>query len=450
MKAEEKTFCREISRLTIPIVAQYLMDASLSSVDVIMLNFVGQSAISAASLASQYSNILIMVLFGLGTGATMLCAQYFGKSDMKAVQAVEGIALRFSLCAAMFFAAAALLVPEWMMRVFTDDAELIRLGAGNLRVMSIPYLCWGITEIYLSVLRSIGRVNISMFLNVLACALNIIFDAVFVLGLFGAPKLGIVGVAVATAIARAVELAGCVIVSIRSRDVKIHLRGIFARHPALMSDFLRLCVPAFADDVAWSLSFSMYSVILGHMGSDVVAANSIAVVVRSYGTTLCFAVAEAGGILLGRELGANQMERARADAARLIEVTLIATVIGGLAVLAASPFVPRIAAISATAKRYLRYMMWITSYYIVLAGVNTTLIVGVFRAGGDTRFGLFCDLIPMWCYTIPVGFLAAFVLKLPVMVVYFLLFTDELVKMPFVFRRYRSGRWLRNITREDL
>ena len=443
-------FYRHIFRLVLPIVIQNLLSAAVSSADVVMLNYVGQSSISAVSLASQYANVLFMVFYGLGTGATMLCAQYYGKGDMKAIQVVEGIAMRFSLGFAFLFAGAAFFFPEGMMRLFTNDGELIAIGASYLRFMSVSYLCWGITEVYLAVLRSIGRVTISTLMNVLAFSLNIILNAVFIFGLFGAPKLGAMGVAIATSASRLIELAACFVVSALSRDIKLDFRYLFSRNRLLFSDFVRLSLPALGNDIIWSVAFSMYSVIMGHLGTDAVAANSFVVVVRNFGTILCFGMASAGGILLGNVIGENKLEEDRADASKLMKLSGITGAIGGLIVLAASPFVLKYATLTETAMHYLKYMLLINTYYVMGAAVNTTLIAGVFRAGGDSRFGFICDAIDMWCYAVPLGFLAAFALKLPVLWVYFLLCTDEFVKWPWVIRHYRSGKWLNNITRDDL
>lgn len=443
-------FYRHIFRLVLPIVIQNLLSAAVSSADVVMLNYVGQSSISAVSLASQYANVLFMVFYGLGTGATMLCAQYYGKGDMKAIQVVEGIAMRFSLGFAFLFAGAAFFFPEGMMRLFTNDGELIAIGASYLRFMSVSYLCWGITEVYLAVLRSIGRVTISTLMNVLAFSLNIILNAVFIFGLFGAPKLGAMGVAIATSASRMIELAACFAVSHFSRDIKLDFRYLFSKNKLLFSDFIRLSLPAMGNDIIWSVGFSMYSVIMGHMGTDAVAANSFVVVVRNFGTILCFGMASAGGILLGNVIGENKLEEAEKDAKKLMKLTIITGAIGGLIVLAATPFVLKYAALTENAMHYLKYMLLINTYYVMGAAVNTTLIAGVFRAGGDSRFGFVCDTIDMWCYAVPLGFLAAFALKLPVLWVYFLLCTDEFVKWPWVIRHYRSGKWLNNITRDDL
>lgn len=447
---KENTFYSKIFKLVLPIVIQNLLSAAVSSADVVMLNYVGQSSISAVSLASQYASVLFMVFYGLGTGATILCAQYYGKGDMQAIQAVEGIALRFSLVISLVFAGAAMFVPEWMMRIFTNDGELIAIGTSYLRFMSVCYLCWGITEVYLAVLRSIGRVVISTAMNVLAFSLNIFLNAVFIFGLFGAPKLGAMGVAIATSSSRMIELLACFVVSYLSKDIKLDFRYLFVKNKMLFADFVRLSLPALGNDIAWSVAFSMYSVIIGHLGTDAVAANSFVIVVRNFGTILCFGMASAGGILLGNIIGENKLEEARDGAKKLMKLTIITGAIGGLIILASMPFVLSYAALSKQAMHYLKYMLLINTYYVMGAAVNTTLIAGVFRAGGDSRFGFICDVIDMWCYAVPLGFIAAFALRLPVMWVYFLLCTDEFVKWPWVLKHYKSGKWLNNITREDL
>ncbi len=450
MSAAQNNFYPQIMRLVVPIVIQNLLSAAVNSADVVMLNEVGQSSISAVSLAANYAGILFMIYYGLGTGASMLSAQYWGKGEIQAIRVIEGIAMRFSLIISLCFSGFALFAPELMMKLFTNDAELIALGADYLQVMSVTYLCWGVVEIYLSILRSIGQVTISMVLNVMTFSLNIFLNAVFIFGLFGAPKLGARGVAIATAASRVIELIGCIIVSLLNKDIKLNPGYMFLRNKMLFKDFVRLSLPAAGNDVAWSVAFSMYSVILGHLGSDAVAANSFVVVVRNFGTVLCFGTASAGGILLGNVMGAGNMEHARDYASKLMKLTVITGAIGGALVLAVTPFVLYFADLSDTAMHYLKYMLLINTYYIMGTAVNTTLIAGVFRAGGDSRFGLICDTIDMWCYAVPLGFMAAFVFKLPVLVVYFLLCTDEFVKWPWVIKHYRSGKWLKNITREGL
>ena len=443
-------FYRQMFKLAIPIIIQNLLSAAVNSSDVIMLNYVGQSAISAVSLAANYSNILFMVYYGLGTGASLLCAQYFGKKNMQAIHAVEGIALRFSLAISALVALAAFTIPQRMLLLFTSDQELIAIGSSYIRIMGITYLCWGVTEIYLAILRSIGRVTISMALHMLAFGLNILLNAVFIFGLFGAPKLGVTGVAIATASSRLIQLIACVIVSLLSKDVKLNPIYMFIRSKTLLNDFIHLSLPALGNDLSWSVAFSMYSVILGHLGTEAVAANSLVTVVRNVGSVFCFAIASAGTILLGRVMGQGELEKSKSYASGMLKMTVGAGAVGGVIVLAVTPFVLRFASLNDTAMHYLKYMLLINSYYIMGSAVNTALIAGVFRAGGDTKFGLICDTIDMWVYAVPLGFFAAFVVKLPVLWVYFLLCTDEFVKWPWVIHHYRKGEWAKNITREDI
>lgn len=448
----DEGFRSQMYKLLIPLVIQNLLNAAVSSSDVVMLNYVGQSSISAVSLAANYASVLGSVFYGLGTGATLLCAQYYGKKDFRAIQAVEGIALRFSMAASALFAVMAFFAPRLLMQVFTKDEQLIAIGADYLRVMGITYLCWGIIEIYAAVLRSIGRVTVCLVMNIITFFLNIALNAVFIFGLCGAPKLGATGVAIATASSRFVELLGFVVVSALSKDVKLNVLEMFRKNKVLTGDFIRLALPALGNDVSWGVAFSMYSVILGHLGNDAVAANSIVVVIRNLTTTFCFAVAAAGGILLGNVMGTGNLEKAKRYASEVMKMTVLAGAVGGAILIATIPLVVRFAStsLSDTAMGYLKVMLWINSYYIMGSAVNTSLIAGVFRAGGDTRFGLICDTIDMWCYAVPLGFFAAFVLKLPVLWVYFLLCTDEFVKWPWVIRHYRSGAWAKNITRDDI
>lgn len=443
-----KEFFGQIVKLTMPIVIQNLLSAAVNSADVIMLNSVGQSAISAVSLASQYAHILFMFFYGLGTGVTMLGAQYWGKKDVHAIELTTGIAYRFAILVSTAFLGLALFFPTTLMCIFTNDPELISLGATYLRIVCFSYVFWSISEVYLSSLRSVERVGISTALNALALGLNVILNAVFIYGIFGAPKMGVAGVALATSISRAVQLLCCLFVSARSKNVKMRFSYIFVHNKILFKDFINLSMPAVLNDLVWGVAFSTYSVILGHLGSDMVAANSIVVVIRNFATTFCFALGSASTIWIGKEIGRGNMKGAEKDASRLLWLTVAAGIIGGIFVLLISPFVIKHASLTEQAMHYLKYMLYINSYYVLGTAVNTTLIAGIFRAGGDSKFGLKCDLIDMWCYAVPLGFIAAFILKLPHLVVYFLLCTDEFVKWPWVIRRYRSKKWLNNITKD--
>ena len=447
---QNKALYQKILFITLPIILQNLLSAAVSSADVLMLNYVGQDSLSAGSLATQYSGLAFMFFYGIGTGVTMLCAQYWGKGDINAMHKVEGIAMRFSLIIAGILALSTALIPETLMRVFTNEEALIVLGGRYLRVVAPCFIFWAVTEVYLAVLRSAGRVSISTAIEVVALGSNVILNAVLIFGLFGAPRMGIMGVALATTISRGLSFFLCLIVSIKSENVKMVVRPIFERHPQLSKDFITMALPAVGNDMVWSLAFAMYSVILGHLGSDVVAANSIVSVVRNLGSVFCFAIGSAAGIIVGQILGENQIEEAKKAGRIMLRLSVYTGILGGLIVLALVPTAMKYAMISEQALKYLRFMLFINVYYIMGTAVNTTLIAGVFRAGGDSRFGFVCDTIDMWVYAVPLGFFAAFVLKLPVEAVYFLLCTDEFVKWPWVFKHFFSYKWAKNITRDDI
>ncbi len=441
---------KRIFVITIPIVIQNLLNAAVNSMDVLMLNFVGQSSLSAASLATQYASIFFMLYYGLGTGVSMLGAQYWGKGDVKTIEKVEGIALRFSLSFGVLMTLCSLCIPQLMMKVFTNDPEIIMLGARYLRICGVSYLFWSVSAIYLSVLRCVGRVSISTAMEAVALVGNVILNATFIFGWFGLPKMGIVGVALATTLSRIIQFFICIVVSAKSKNVKIRIKPVFEKHPALFKDFLTMSVPAVLNDVIWSIGFSMYSVVLGHLGSDVVAANSIVTVVRNLGCVFCFGIGSASGIVIGQILGENKIEEAKKASHTFLRLAAITGVMAGLIIFIISPFAISFAKISETAMKYLSFMLKINIYYCMGTAINSTLIAGVFRAGGDSKFGFICDLIDIWVYAVPLGFLSAFVFKWPVEVVYVLLCTDEFVKWPWVFKHYYSYKWAKNITRESI
>lgn len=444
---DEKKVYGKIVRLTLPIVVQNLLSALVSSADVVMLTEEGQSAISAVSLAAQYTNLLFMVFYGLGTGISMLASQYWGKRDIRAVELVQGIALRFSVLAACAFFLCAQLAPQWVMRMFTDEEELIVLGVAYLRAGSWSYLFWSVSDVYLSTLRSVGRVTVSTVLSTVALVLNVALNAVFVFAL----GMGVAGVGWATSISRGIALMACAAVSMRSGDVKMHLHLMFARSADLLRDFVKMAIPALLNDVVWSVGFTMYSVILGHLGSDAVSANAVVVVIRNFATVMCYAFGSASTIWLGQLIGSGHMEYARKDATRLIYLTVASSIAGSVLIALSYPiamvYARDFAHLTETATHYLSVMILINIVYVWGTAINTIFIAGIFRAGGDSRFGFVCDTVDMWAYAVPLGMLAAFVVKLPPLWVYVLICTDEFVKWPWVFKHYKSMRWLKNITR---
>lgn len=446
----DKALYKRIFVITLPIVIQNLLDAAVNSADVLMMNYVGQTQLAAVSLASQISGLIFMLLFGISSGVTIMVSQYWGKKDLVAIHKIEGIAMGFTGVLAILATILCIFFPRLLMKIYTNDEALIALGIDYLRVFSACIIFWAAAAVYLSTLRSIGRVTICTVVEAIALFTNVALNAVFIFGLLGAPKLGVTGVALATAISRSLEFIICIGISIFSKDVKLVFKEIFRNSKVLRRDFVKMSFPAIGNDIVWALAFSFYSVIFGHLGEDTVAANSIVSVVRGLGTTLCYGLASASGIITGQILGAGDIEEGKKASHTMLRFTIASGVIGGLIVAAIYPFAVSHANLSETALSYLKFMLKVNVFYIMGTAVNTTLIAGIFRAGGNTRFGLICDFIDMWIYAVPLGCLAAFVFKLPVPIVYLLLCTDEFVKWPWVFKYYYSYKWALDITRDEI
>ncbi len=444
---KSRLFYRSVVALVLPMALQNLINVAVTSADVAMLGWVGETVLSASSLAGQVQFVMTMFFFGLTSGASVLTAQYWGKGDTNTIEKVVGIAMRFSLCIGLLFTVAALCIPEMLMRIFTSEDAVISEGVVYLRIVAPSYLLISITMIYLNIMRSVERVIISTVVYSISLVSNICINGVLIFGLFGFPKMGIAGAAIGTTISRAIELVIVVVYSAKNPVVKIRPKLLFVHDKLLFRDFLRYSIPVTLNELMWGAGFSMNSVVIGHLGSTVVAPNSVAQVARQLATVVAFGIANAAAIMIGKAIGEDDNQRAEEYGRRFIRLTLIAGAAGGLVILALRPFIASAMNLSAQAQEYLSFMLIVMSYYVIVQAYNTTMVVGIFRAGGDTKFGLILDVSSMWGCSILFGFLCAFVWKLPVYVVYLVLMSDEIIKIPLTTWRYRTKCWLRNVTR---
>ena len=449
-REEKKEFYRKLFALVLPLALQNLMTALVSASDALMLGLLDQSSLSSVSLATQVQFVLNLFYVALTIGATVLAAQYWGKGDKEAVERVLAIALKGSMAVSLVFFLAAFFCPQFLMQIFTDDPELIRLGLPYLRIVSWSYLFMGISQIYLCIMKNSGRTMRSTAYGSSAVVLNLLLNTLLIFGLLGFPKMEIAGAALATTVSRAVEL-GLVLLENRKKDqVRIRMKYLREGSPVLRKDFVRYTSPVMANELVWGCGFTMFSVIMGHLGSDAVAANSIANIVKNIIACMCLGIGTGSGILVGNELGRGALDRAREYGGRLCRIAVAAGAVSGAVLLVCSPLVQLLAvSLSEQAHEYLRVMLMICAYYMVGKAVNSTVVAGIFCAGGDTKFGLLCDAVTMWVIIVPVGMLAAFVWKLPVLTVYFLLNLDEFVKLPAVYRHYKKYLWVRNLTKES-
>ena len=449
-KEERKLLYKALISLVVPIAIQNLLGCLVNSADILMLGYVGQDELAAVSLANQYVFILWGFFFGINSAATIMNSQYWGKGDLRTIQAVLGIA--FKLCFALTFIVSlgCIFFPEALMTLYTNDTTMISIGEKYLRTIGISYTLMSFSQAYQCTLRSVERAKKSTVISTITVFANVFLNAVFIFGLFHAPKLGVIGVAIATTIARVIELVICAIDYFSGSLFKPDFALLLGKHRELSKDFVKYAGPALVNDLMWTLAFSSYSIVLGHLNADMVAASSVATTLRDIFTTACFGIATGGSVLIGKALGSNDLVKAKKDSKTLTVLTVLFTVLMSIVLILLRHPLMSLFTLTKRAYDYLDIMMLISSYYIIGQTFNTLMIAGIFRAGGNTKFGMICDIIDMWFVSVPLSFIVAFVIKLPPMWVYFIICLDEFWKVPFVIKYYRSYKWLNNITKENI
>lgn len=441
---ENDSLRKEIIRLTLPMAFQQFMLALVGASDAVMLGHLDQDAMSAVSLATQVTFVFNLFMTAFIIGENMYVAQYYGKGDYINISRIFSLVLRISCIVAALFWIGTFVFPQNIMNFFTNERELITLGSKYLKIIGISYFFSAVAQVYMTIMKNCNAVNMSTTISSITVIINILLNAVFIFGLFGISAMGIQGAAWATVIATAVQMIWSIIyTTIKMKHLKICFSD---RSQSLEKRFWNKTVPVLFNELIWGCGFTMYSVIMGHMGTDAAAANGIANISKNLIICLCLGLGSAGSIIIGNRLGANLFEEAKQAGKTLTKVSVLCGMLSGILLLALSPVIIRFAGLTPQAAEYLRGMLIICSYYLVGKSINSMTIGGIFPAGGDSRFGLLCDVVTLWCITVPIGCLCAFILKLPVLIVYFVLNLDEIVKLPVVYRHYKKYQWLRNLT----
>lgn len=441
-------FLRQTMTLALPIAFQQLMLALSSCADTLMLAGVGQDELSAVSLATQFQFIFSLCLAALTLGMSILVAQYWGAGSKEAVEKVLAFIMLYAGGLSLLFFAATLLLPDSLMSIMTNDTALVALGAQYLRISSVSYLFIGLSQIYLCLMKNVGAATIGMTVSTVGVIVHVALNAMLIYGWLGLPELGIFGAAISTVISRAIELIWSAAVASRNDRPRLRLRLMLHPDVMLQRDFWHYSLPVLGNELVWGCGFTMYTVIMGHLGADAVAANSIANIVKDLLVCLSLGLGNAGGILVGNLLGRNAFEEARIMGDRLCRLVALVGVGTGLLIVAVRPLALRWAGLTPQATHYLSVMLLICAYYAACGCLTNLTIAGIFPAGGDAKFGLVCDAIVMWAIVVPIGLLSAFVIKLPVLAVYALLNTDECIKMIPALIHYRKYRWINNVTRQ--
>ena len=445
---DNKAFYTKLKTISLPIIFQSLMLALVAAGDALMLGRVAQEEMTAVSLATQVQFVQNMFLMAITAAGSILGAQYWGKGDKETLQKIFNLMLRFTgLVSAIFFTACEL-VPEMLMKVFASDSGLIEIGASYLRIAGWSYLMTGISQSYLAVMKVTDHVTPSAWISSCAVVFNILLNAVFIFGLLGMPRMQARGAALATTLARLIELGLCIGISMKKDYIRPNLKKLLASFGQLTKDFARQCLPLMGGSLFWGVGFTSYTAIMGHLGVDAAAANSVAAVVRDLICCASNGVGSAAGIMVGNELGAGNLEMGKAYGIKLKNLSYVIGFASTALVLAVTPLVVRMVILSDTARSYLTGMMVIMAVYMIGRCVNTVTINGVLDGGGDTLFDMYALAVCMWGVAIPLALLGAFVFHWPVLLVYACTCLDEVGKIPWVMLRFRKYKWVQNLTQD--
>ncbi|WP_092058892.1 MATE family efflux transporter [Butyrivibrio sp. INlla14] len=440
-------FYKNLLRIALPIALQSLMLAMVAAADALMLGRVTQEQMTAVSLATQVQFVQNMFIFSSTTAGAILGAQYWGKGDKKTLQNIFNLMLVSSEIICIIFFLMCEFIPGKLMHIFASDPQLIAIGTSYLRIAGWSYLLVGISQSYLSIMKVTENIKEGALISSSVVIMNILLNAVFIFGLLGAPRMEARGAALATTISRVIELVFCIVISFKPSYIRPALSRLFAIPLSLTGDFMKQYLPLLGGSLCWGIGFTSYTAIMGHLGVDAAAANSIAAVVRDLICCMCNGVGSAAGIIVGNELGAGKLDVGKAYGIKLKNISYVIGFISTALVLLVTPIVVKGVILTDAARNYLVGMMIIMSIYMIGRAVNTVTINGVLDGGGDTLFDMYSLIVTMWCIAIPLALAGAFVFHWSPLLVYACTCLDEVGKIPWVMHRFRKYKWVKDLTR---
>jgi len=452
---ENKNLYKYMLRIVLPIAGQNLITVGVNMTDTVMLGTLGDTVISGCALANQLTFVYLLFGFGLAGGTGLLISQYWGKGDRRAIEKIAAIGMNISLTVSLVFTFIGVVIPETFLSLYTNNPEVIREGVSYLRIVGFTYFLTAFGNLYLHVMRSLESVGVALTVLMSSFLLNIVLNTVLIFGLLGFPAMGIRGAAIATLCARLLEwVLSMGHLKFFNRKIKIRLRDMLHVDRVLFKDFVQYSTPVVVGEMAWGIGFSLQTAVIGNLGTAAVSAAATAAVnvtgvTRQLSSVVMFGVADASRIVVAKTIGAGKEREARRTAKTLRKASMGIGMAAGVFMCLIGLFIDRLGflKISGLAMNFLKGMIFANAAILPFISFNATSIVGILRGGGDTRFAFLTDCLAMWCWALPVGVLAGFVLKLPPVWVFALMLTDEIWKAPLCFLRIKSGKWLKNLTR---
>lgn len=446
---QDKQYFSALLTLAIPIVIQNFITSAMNIIDVAMIGQIGEVAVAGVGLSNQAFFILSLCLFGIATGSAIFTAQFWGKRDVKNIRKILGLCLTFAISAAVIFSVVAIFFPRFFLGIYSNDPQVIEVGSRYLRIVGFGYILTAISYSYGSILRSTGDVQLPMKVSVLAILFKTGLSYLLIFGIFGLPGLGVEGAAIGTVAARLLE---CVVLLFFTYKLKTtaaaRLSEMDGFRSGYFSKYVKFAFPVMFNELGWSVGVSIYNIVYAHISTEAIAAMNIVSSIENLAFVLFIAISDATGILIGNRIGAGEEQTARDYGKRSLTLGIIGAMLIGLSIFLSADWILKIYNISDVAREYSRIVLTVSASVLWLRVSNLLIIVGVLRAGGDSRFAVILDLCTVWFVGVPMALIGGFVFKLPVYLIYLLIASEEAVKFSIGIRRFLSGKWVHNLVKD--
>lgn len=453
----DKSFMRKTFAIMIPVALQNLLNNVLNLVDTLMIGQLGETSVAAVGLANKVFFVFSLLMFGVCSGSGILASQYYGKRELINIRRVLKISLMLGVGGSLLFFIPGVFFPNTVMRIFTPQAGTIAIGASYLVIIAFSYPLTAITNVYVSILRSMNYVIIPVVITILSIVTNVFFNYAMIFGKFGFPEMGVTGAALATLIARIVEVGSLLLIVhlhkkgdngvgdfIHTKYHKSKEDGSFL-NPAFVSKYFHTASPVIANEFMWGLGVTMYSLVYGRMGDAATAAITITNTVEQVALVIFFGICNAAAVVLGNELGADKLKKAEEYAKNYIVLQLVMSSIGAVITFFLKDAIIVFFPVSELVAEYIRLSIIVFILYMPARMLNALFIVAILRSGGDTKAALFLDVSGVWFIGIPMAVFGGLVLNLPVYLVYAMILIEEVYKLILSYIRYRQKKWLKNI-----
>ncbi len=447
-----KAFLASLAAIALPIGFQNIISLAVQLMDTLMLGSLGDVALAAANLGGQPFFILMITGFGFSSGGTVLIAQYWGKGDKKVIRQIISITMRFLLALSLLFTVVCFFFSHQILSLYSNEPEVIEAGAGYLQLLSLSFVFFSSSSCFLVCLRAVESVKASAVIYTISLFVNVFFNYMFIFGEFGAPELGVRGAAVGTVLARFSELTMVIIYMHKiEKTLMMRIKDFFAFNKSLIPDYIRYSLPVVGNEIIWSVGTTVVAMIIGNIGSQFVAANSIAGLVFQVASVFTFGIASAAAVLCGKCIGqGGTRQDAQKLAHNLLLIVFSVGLVSGLFIISISGVFPKLYDVSDGASQLATQMILVMGAVMPISAIDALNIVGILRGGGDTKTSLLIDCGAVWCISVPLGLITGFLLGWSPIFVYMTMRIDTVFKATLSCIRVLSGKWIRNVTRDNV